>query len=232
MTRPFRTAVISVTALALLAACNDDLLDPPLDLGTPGSPGFLRAVGWVEVVGAVSDTLHLAVRAYDHQGVLAGVPILWLVAEDGISMSPASTTTDSDGIASATVTLGPGEGQWMISAWAPTLGDAPQVTFSATAVTAIVDAKDSLDGGFTPSMVTVSPGGTVVWHWDSAEGDVHDVTFDDGVSSGSLWLGSLGGREYYTRVFDDPPRTARYRCSYHSSSDFTDGEVGTVVVEP
>lgn len=167
---------------------------------------------------------------------VAGVPIEWAVTGGGGSIAPVSdVTSHAHGvgypISSAVRTLGPGEGVHTATATAPTLPGAPQVTFTATAVTAMVEVRDSQDGGFVPSQVTVPPRKSVAWIYASRDFALHDVSFEDDptqpVSSAALWL----PRMYHVRTFGTTPATIRYRCTYHSTS-FTDGEVGTVVVQP
>ena len=113
------------------------------------------------------------------------------------------------------------------------LPGAQQLTFTASAVTLMVGARDFGDGGFVPASVTVPAGRSVGWRYESGDGDVHDVTFEDDptrpVSSGDLW-DLWAGRRYHSRLFEGPPRTIRYRCKYHSTN-FADGEVGTVTVK-
>jgi plastocyanin len=104
------------------------------------------------------------------------------------------------------------------------------VTFSATAVTVMVEVRDSEAGGFIPKHVTVPPGKSVAWTYSSGQGRLHNVTFEDDptqpVSSRVLWLPGM----YHVRSFGATSDLIRYRCTYHSTG-FTDGEVGTVTVE-
>ncbi len=74
---------------------------------------------------------------------------------------------------------------------------------------------------FTPSELTVSPGTTVTWLWQSGE---HDVTFEDGI--GNVGVKSSGSS---TRNFGTAG-TFRYRCVIHSSS-YSVGMVGSVQVQ-
>lgn len=223
---------VSVALLGLLAACTDGETGRDFVIEPPSPRGFLEALSSTERVGALSTTLPaFIVRAHDGRDVLFGVPIVWQATGSGISISPIRDTTDAHGRAEAAVTLGPSEGQDTIIAAAPTLPGAPQVRFTLTAVTVMVEVRDLADGGFTPASVTVSPGRSVGWIYASAESDIHDVTFEDGPRSPELFeLLWAGAKHHYVRLFEDSPRTVRYRCTYHSTS-FADGEVGTVVVQ-
>lgn len=73
---------------------------------------------------------------------------------------------------------------------------------------------------FDAANVTVAEGDTVTFTW---LGGFHDVSFDDGVSSGAP-VGVDGTT--FSRTFDTAG-TYRYVCTVHAST----GMVGTVVVE-
>lgn len=73
---------------------------------------------------------------------------------------------------------------------------------------------------FQPSSLEVPPGTTVVWAWASA-GREHNVTFDDGETSGNQSSGT------YTRAFATAG-TFPYYCTIHGSA--TSGMRGTVTV--
>ena len=91
--------------------------------------------------------------------------------------------------------------------------------------TTSVTVKNNL---FTPTDISVSPGATVTWTWDSCTDDGyggpqtcidHTVTFTDGVASG---LKSSGA---YTRSFATAG-TYPYHCAVHGT-----GMTGRVVVQ-
>jgi plastocyanin len=225
--------------LALLAACRMDSTAPrfqPEAVGPPtiglvanGYPNSWEAVG----VGGTTLSDHtFGVSTHDGISPVSGVQIVWVVSGIGGSVTPATDTT-REGRSTATLTLGPEEGAYTLTATAPTIRGAPQLTFNATAVTLMVGARDLGDGGFVPASVTVPAGRSVGWRYESGEGDIHNITFEDDptrpVSSGDLW-DLWSGRRYHSRLFEGSPRTIRYRCKYHSTS-FVDGEVGTVTVK-
>jgi hypothetical protein len=87
----------------------------------------------------------LLVRAVDPSG--DGIPnrtVLWVVQSGGGSMTPATGTTDADGYASASWTLGSSEGANTVESQVPGIGSA---TFTATATADTGDAG----GGGSPS---------------------------------------------------------------------------------
>lgn len=232
--------LVALALLALLVGCRGDSDRLPTELKSPpGNAGVLGAGGYPnswEAMGVVGTTLSdrpFSVFVYDGPSPVSGVPILWAVTGSGASITPTHDAT-RDGESAATLTFGPDEGNYTVTATAPTLRGAQQFAFKATAVTVMVGVRGPFDGGFVPASVTVPGGRSVGWRYeDGGEGDVHDVTFEDAptqpASSGdlwNLWAGSL----YHSRLFEGPPRTVRYRCTYHSTS-FTEGEVGTVTVQ-
>jgi plastocyanin len=86
------------------------------------------------------------------------------------------------------------------------------------------------NNAFSPNQVTVSPGGSVTWRWDSCTGGdpygggqqtctAHSVTFDDGGPSAALQ--SEGS---FSRTFS-VVGTYRYHCSAHA------GMAGSVVTQ-
>jgi plastocyanin len=232
--------------LALLAGCEEDAARSFMTAPTPIQPappadnpaihfehrGYPNAWEALGIVGTSISDHPFGVRVYDAKSMLSGLQIIWAVARSGASVTPTNDTT-KNGISVATVTLGPEEGDYAVTATAPTLPGAPQLAFTATAVTLIVEVRDLADGGFVPANVTIPAGHSVGWRYASAEEDAHDVVFEDDptqpVSSGDLW-DLWAGRRFHTRLFEGPPRTIRYRCRYHSTS-FVAGEVGTVTVK-
>ena len=90
--------------------------------------------------------------------------------------------------------------------------------------------------GFSPARVTLehadsTAGGEdtglpLTVQWELGVGQ-HNITFEDGTSSGPLADGAT-----FERVFrNSQPGTYRYRCTLHSS-DFLTGQVGEIVVVP
>ncbi len=237
-------SLVALALLTLLTGCQEGsgrlATQPELRPPEPVPAPVIRfeprgyANSW-EAVGVVGTTLTdhtFGVFAHDGNSTVSGLQVVWAVSGSGGSVTPTDDRT-RDGASVATLTLGPEEGKYTVTASAPTLPGAPQLRFMATAVTLMVAVRDLADGGFVPASVIVPPGRSIGWRWDSGEGDVHDVVFEDDptppVSSGLLWNLWVGSR-YHSRVFEGSPRTIRYRCTYHSTG-FVDGEVGVVIVK-
>jgi plastocyanin len=75
-----------------------------------------------------------------------------------------------------------------------------------------------VNNAFSPATITVPVGSTVTWQWNSS-GVTHNVTFQDGVTSGNMNTGS------FPRTFDTAG-TFPYLCTIHGSLGMT----GTVTV--
>lgn len=239
MTTRLSESLVALALFALLAGCQGEsgrLATEPESPREPEPPVIRfepRAYPSSWAVGVVNSTLSdhtFAVFAHDGRSTVSGLEIVWAVSGSGGSINPTNDRTN-DGVSVATLTLGPEEGNYTVTATAPTLPGAPQLTFNATAVTVMVGIRDSADGGFVPASVSVPLGRSVGWRYDSGEG--HNITFEDDptrpVSSGNLF-DVVGGRRYHTRTFGGAPRAIRYRCTFHSTG-FADGEVGTVTVQ-
>lgn len=210
-----------------------------------GRPVALEGYAAGGPIGAVGSTLEHSVYALDGHGIqnsgcprtwcgnfVSGVQVNWAVSAGGGTITPTEDTTAITPLNSVTPlsravhTLGPNEGIETVTATAPTISGAPQVTFGATVVTIVV----VVNYGFSPDSVVVQSGRTVGWFWPYSpySEDEHDVTFEDDPTAGSGTLQNTG--VYFTRTFTGRPRMIRYRCTLHSTS-FTEGEVGTVTVQ-
>ena len=94
----------------------------------------------------------------------------------------------------------------------------------STGVTVTVSNND-----YSPDAVSVSPGTTVTWRWDSCTGDgyggqvctLHSVTFDDGGPSASARNDGS-----FARTFSSPG-TFTYYCTSHGRAAMS----GSVVVQ-
>jgi len=168
----------------------------------------------------------------------SGVAVNWATG-DGGSLSPPSSSTDADGIATTTWTLGPDAGTQTATATAADADGSP-VTFTATAEDDTppppppppADATIQVlgpDGGnrFEPTEVTIQAGETVEWVWPAASRD-HNVVPDDvePTSSGAL----ADGPNVYSFTFTTAG-TYDFYCANHGGP----GGVlmsGTVIVEP
>jgi len=234
-TRP-RESLVALALLTLLTGCQEDSGRLATAPGSQPQPAQIRleARGYpssdaVGVVGTLLSYHTFGVLVHDGRFPLSGIQIVWTVTGSGGSVTPTNDTT-KDGESLAMLTLGPDEGTYTLTATAPALPGAPYVAFKATAVTLLVQVRDLADGGFVPASVIVPSGRSVAWRYASAEGDLHNITFEDDPTRVVGWADIVGGRHYHTRTFGGAPRTIRYRCTHHSTS-FADGEVGTVTVK-
>ena len=103
-----------------------------------------------------------------------GVVIDWAVAAGGGSITPAQNTTQANGNASATRTLGANTGDQTATATANGLPSTPVVTFTTTA--AIVTTVQVANNSFTPNSITVPVNTTVTYAWQGTT-SLHNVTF-------------------------------------------------------
>ncbi len=102
---------------------------------SPGTASALVAVSGAGQTAADTTTLPLpfTARAQDSFGNwVPGAKIAWYVATGGGSTTPTLTTTDSDGLASSTLTLGSNLGSQSVQATLQSTS--VSITFSATAV--------------------------------------------------------------------------------------------------
>lgn len=91
----------------------------------------------------------------------------------------------------------------------------PSTTPSAPVQTNAVTVQDN---SFSPANIQVSPGTTVTWSWPTGT-NTHNVTFNDGVSSGDKASGQT-----YSRTFS-AAGTFSYVCTLHG------GMTGSVLVK-
>jgi hypothetical protein len=102
----------------------------------PVVPSTIAQSAGMDQTGVVGSALadSLTVRVTDAQGnPAAGVAVTWSVVSGEGSVSPGSSTTDANGVASSAFTLGPAEGQQQAQAAVAGLTGSP-VVFTATAV--------------------------------------------------------------------------------------------------
>src|SRR5690606_21381077 len=153
----------------------------------------------------------------------------------GGSVHPAQSLSADLHATTTRHTLGPQDGRQTVLAVASGLPGSPQVTFTATAVTAMVtvitpDHWDCYYPGvcrahFVPSVVTISPGQSVGWV-QSGPLPCHVVFDDDPSTPGSSPTTNTATR---LRIFA-VPGTYGYRCEIPSAA-FMTGAVGTIVVQ-
>lgn len=149
----------------------------------------------------------------------------WAVTSGGGSIVPT-------GPAIATHTLGPIDGEQIVTA---TVRNAPGIAplrFTARALTEYVGVWNGYycydSPTFIPANVTVPSGATVGWRWDAQCGQAHSVIFEDDPNPPvSSAISSTG---LHLRTFTGAPRKIRFRCTRHSVN-FDTGMVGNVTIQ-
>jgi hypothetical protein len=149
-------------AVLAVAACGGD---EPVQ---PVVPTTIAESQGMDQTGQVSSVLPepLSVQVTDNKGSPSpGVAVTWSVLSGGGAVSPASSATDANGIASTQFTLGPAEGQQQAEAAVSGLAGSPVV------FTAIASANPG--GGPGQIVLSVAAGGNNVPHRFSSDLWVH-----------------------------------------------------------
>ncbi|MDH3497839.1 MAG: plastocyanin/azurin family copper-binding protein [Gemmatimonadota bacterium] len=145
-----------------MAACGD---------ATPPPPPALLTIAKAdpsgnEQVGSPNFALpqQLRARVFEDGVPKSGVTVAWATADGQVT---GSTTSDADGIVTATWTLGPSSGARLAQASA-TIEENDRVTsFTAYSIPgdhALVEIQNNV---FVPSAITVPPNTPVTWLWRS-----------------------------------------------------------------
>lgn len=146
--RPHRRFLLALLACATLNACNEGvpLIVQPPDPPAPPAPATVEVVSGdgQRAIQGLSLEEPIVIRVLDAQGqALAGETVTFAPAAGQGTADPASATTDSDGRAATTWTLGPDPG---------TLTLALAATEASGTVTATaLDLEAELDTIFTPA---------------------------------------------------------------------------------
>ncbi|MBA3894012.1 MAG: Ig-like domain-containing protein [Gemmatimonadales bacterium] len=134
--RRLHLLLVAVPALVALGCNGGDLVLP-----STVEPANIEILEGDDQVGTPGQPLpdDLVVRLVDTAGIgVPGQSVTWVVATGGGNVSPATSTTNRDGLASAEWTLGPAAGPNTVSAVVAGIGG---VTFSA------LGSEDDGDGG-------------------------------------------------------------------------------------
>jgi len=161
----------------------------------------------------------LSVTAVDVDGrAVPGVVITWAVASGGGTVTPTQSTTDANGVASTTDSVG-GSTIQMVSA--TFTGLAGPVSFTEHATTPPTAAAVNVgDNFFDKASVVVQVNHTVTWTWSGM--NPHTVSFTGGPESGTP-AGTTQTSGTYQRTFSSTG-TFSYFCRVHGSM------TGTVTV--
>jgi hypothetical protein len=160
MSRPFWRSSLTIAAMSAAVGCSGN------DGTAPPTASAIALVSGDHQTGTVGQALAqpLVVRVTDKNGAsVSGVGVSWAITAGGGGVSVASVTTDAQGHASVTWTLGPSAGSNNNSAQASAQGlSGSPVTFAAsgsTASTAVVYTdtaafRQATAGLGTPAVVT------------------------------------------------------------------------------
>jgi plastocyanin len=164
----------------------------------------------------------LSVKALDANNcAVPGVVVNWAVAPGaGGAVTPAQSTTNSSGIASATDSIGSTSPQKVTATFTGlATPDTFTVTASAPSTTGAVSLKNI---AFNPASIVIQSGGTVTWTWNDNP-TPHNVTF----TSGPAPRPADSPPQMTTGTYDGTfttPGTYGYHCTIHG------GMSGTVTV--
>ena len=206
-------------------ACSSDdqgPSEPPLVVEKPATKSGDGQTGPVGM--ALGNPLRILITREGEP--VGGVAVSWSAAQGG-SISDAQQS-DELGIATAVWTLGPEEGNQVVTATVEGATNSP-LSYTATAESAEPPAGATVqvlaNNTFSPATVTVVPGGSVTWEWGEGVGQ-HNVLPDAQEPAGSGIL--RDGPFTYTYTFNSPG-TYRYYCLAHGGRGGV-GMSGIVVV--
>src|SRR5882762_8290554 len=143
---------------------------PPTDLVTSGGDGQ----NWYFNNPLATP---LSATVLDANGrAVPGVVVTWAVTQGGGGVTPAQSTTNANGVATTSDSIGSSTLQ-KVNASVTGLPNAATFTEAAAAppTTASVSVADF---SFSPTAVVIQTGGTVTWTWGGAA--PHNVTYDGG----------------------------------------------------
>lgn len=202
-----------ILAVLVGAACGDGT-GPQAETSIAASSGNNQTA----VAGAVLANPNV-VRVTQDGTPQSGASVTWAVTAGGGSVASATSTTDSDGLASTLWTLGATAGANVLEARLSGATGSP-VVFSATGTSGTPPSTASVSVGdnfFNPTSATIAAGGSVTWTWAGAAS--HNVTFSSGTNSATQASGMFA-RDFPTAgTFD-------YLCTVHGAA-----MSGTVVVQ-
>jgi len=186
---------------------------------TPGAATQLVKTGGDAQVWYFNNPLPaaLSVKALDANNcVEADCVVNWTVASGGGGVSPAQSTTNASGVASAADSIGSSTPQSVHAT--PAITSLPTLTFSATASAAPTSEAVSVkDNFFQPNDTTVQAGGSVTWNW--AGNTSHTLTFTSGPAP--LPAETTAQMTGTRTITFNTPGTYGYRCTIHSGMSGT-----------
>ena len=194
--RLMRTTIVVIASLAAAVACSRDLTSnsTPSTGGTSNSANGLNIAvdsAFANRTAVVATAIPAVVHVTRAGQPEAGVAVSWIIPDGGGSVSPASSTTDASGVATATWTLGDTARAYTLTAAISSASVALQATAVAGPVSAL--AKISHDTLFVAAgastFVTVravdklgNPVSGVVVTWTTNGGSLTASTTTTGAS--------------------------------------------------
>lgn len=222
--RSFRFALGAALA-AWFVACGDDggPTEPP---GPPAEVTKTAGDGQAWYFGnPLPDPYRVTVRDANFRNV-PNVTVTWSVVAGGGSVSPATSQTDANGVATTTHTLGPTATSQGVLATVADLS----VGFTATAEAAPTNTTAEVAVGngvgnwvFVPAEIALKVSGTVTWTWNSGL-EQHNVTFTGGPTTRPANSPTRSTPFTYNGTFTTIGRFT-YTCTLHSGMN---GEVHVV----
>jgi plastocyanin len=217
MSRAARRATLAV--VSLLAACGGGGGGSGTGPCTPGAATQIVKSGGDAQAWYFNNPLPagLSVKALDANNcAVPGVVINWAVASGGGAVSPAQSTTGTNGVASATDSIGSSTPQSVTAT--PAITSLPTLTFSATAAAPPTSGAVSVvNNSFNPANSVVQVGSTVTWTWNSG-GVEHTLTFTSGPPPLPPQTDQTSGTKAIT--FNTVGKYA-YHCIIHGGMDGT-----------
>jgi plastocyanin len=197
------------------AGCNGDGTQPP------GPPADVVVSGGGGQSWYFNNPLPvpLSVTVFDLSGrPVPGVVVTWTVTSSPGSgaVNPAQSTTDANGIASTSDSVGSGTTQRVS---ATVSGVASSADFTEVATTPPTSAAVSvMNNFFSPDSIVVQSGSDVTWTWGGTQ---HTLTFTTGPQPLPQETVQSTGTKTITFT---AAGTYRYKCTIHANMD------GTLVV--
>jgi plastocyanin len=202
--------------------------------GTAGAAATIATHAGNNQTGATGSTLAtpLQVVTTDQYGnPVAGVTVTWAVTAGGGSVTPTTSVSDAQGIASTSQTLPASAGDVTVTATAAGLAGSPQ-TFTSTATASVGGTTVAVvNNQFQPATLTVAAGTTVsfVWGAGAAQHSINPEAPNTIPSDPTI----SDAPHTYSVTFNTPG-TYRYYCSVHGAvgtGGIPTGMSGSIVVQ-
>ena len=195
--------------------------------GTAGNPTVISLSSGNNQVGPVSAALalpHVVLVKDGHNNPKPGVTVTWKVGQGGGSVSTTSPSTQANGTAAVTRTLGAAPGINSDTASVIGLAGSP-VAFTDTAGAVTSISVGGATTTFSPSSKSVTAGTFVKFSW---AGGTHNVTWDPGDPTGPTDSPTQSSGSFTVRL--TTTGTYGFHCSIHGSPG--SGMFGTITVTP